>query len=47
MGIWELKEFFSILLAVGLLSSGFIGMSQFVFADNDNKQEKWGKKHEN
>ena len=41
MNIWECKNFFIILLAVGLLSSGFIGMSQFVFADNDNKQEKW------
>jgi len=47
MGIWEFKNFFTILLAVGLLSSGFVGMSQFVFTDNDNQQEKWRKKHEN
>jgi len=40
MGIWEYKNFLIISLAVGLLSSGFIGMSQFVFADNDNKPEK-------
>jgi len=40
MGIWEYKNFLIISLAVGLLSSGFVGMSQFVFADNDNKPEK-------
>ena len=40
MGIWDYKNFLIISLAVGLLSSGFIGMSQFVFADNDNKPEK-------
>lgn len=42
MGIWG-KVFAVTIFSVILLSSGFIGMSQFVFADNDNKQEKWRK----
>jgi hypothetical protein len=42
MGIWG-KVFAVTIISVILLSSGFIGMSQFVFADNDNKQEKWRK----
>ncbi len=46
-GHLRVQEFFTILLVVGIQSSGFIGMSQFVFADIDNKQEKWRKKHEN
>ena len=46
-GHLRVQEFSIILLAIGLQSSGFIGMSQFVFADIDNKQEKWRKKHEN
>ena len=41
MGIWEYKNFLIISLGVGLLSSGFIGVSQFVFADNENKNGKW------
>jgi len=34
MGIWEYKNFLIISLAVGLLSSGFVGLSEEVFADN-------------
>jgi len=38
MGIWEYKNFLIISLAVGLLSSGFVGLSEEVFADNKGKK---------
>ncbi len=38
MGIWEYKNFLIISLAVGLLSSGFVGLSEEVFADNNGKK---------
>ena len=38
MGIWEYKNFLIISLAVGLLSSGFVGLSEEVFADKKGKK---------
>jgi len=37
MGIWEFKKFLIIIVAVSLLSSGFIGMSGDAFADKKIK----------
>jgi len=37
MGIWEFKKFLIIIVAVSLLSSGFIGMSGYAFADKKIK----------
>ncbi len=38
MGIWEYKNFLIISLAVALLSSGFVGLSEEVFADKKGKK---------
>ncbi len=38
MGIWELKKFLIVIVAISLLSSGFIGMSGDAFADKKGKK---------
>ena len=40
MGIWEFKKFLIAIVAIILLSSGIVGVSQFAFADkNDDDDE--------
>ena len=38
MGIWEFKKLFFVIVAVSLLSSGFVGLSDEAFADKKSKK---------